>query len=131
MATYPEDCLYTREHEWIRVDEDTGTIGITEHAQTSLGDIVYVELPRVGDSFSQGESFGNVESVKAVSELFMPVTGEVVQVNGDLTDAPELVNQDPYGDGWMLKIAISDASELDTLMSASEYEDYVKEEAEK
>lgn len=131
MATYPEDCLYTREHEWIRVDEDTGTIGITEYAQASLGDIVYVELPRVGDSFSQGESFGNVESVKAVSELFMPVTGEVVQVNGDLTDAPELVNQDPYGDGWMLKLTISDASELDTLMSASEYEEYLKEEAEK
>jgi glycine cleavage system H protein len=131
MANYPEDCLYTREHEWIRVDEETGTIGITEYAQASLGDIVYVELPRVGDSFSQGESFGNVESVKAVSELFLPVTGEVVQVNADLTDAPELVNQDPYGDGWMMKITISDASELDTLMSASEYEDYVKEEAEK
>lgn len=129
MANYPEDCLYTREHEWIRVEDDTGVIGITDYAQAALGDIVYVELPSVGDSFSQAEPFGNVESVKAVSELFMPVSGEVIAVNEDLTDSPELVNQDPYGDGWMIKITISDPDELETLMSASEYEEFVKEEA--
>ncbi|MCS6816717.1 MAG: glycine cleavage system protein GcvH [Blastocatellia bacterium] len=131
MATYPEDCLYTREHEWIRVEDDVGVIGITDYAQEALGDIVYVELPSVGDHFSQGEPFGNVESVKAVSELYMPVSGEVVEVNADLTESPQLVNEDPYGDGWMVKIALSDPTELETLMSASEYEEYVKEEKKK
>ncbi len=131
MATYPEDCLYTREHEWIRVEDDVGVIGITDYAQEALGDIVYVELPSVGDHFSQGEPFGNVESVKAVSELYMPVSGEIVEVNEDLADSPQLVNEDPYGDGWMVKIALSDPTELETLMSASEYEEYVKEEKQK
>lgn len=131
MATYPEDCLYTREHEWIRVEDDVGVIGITDYAQEALGDIVYVELPSVGDHFSQGEPFGNVESVKAVSELYMPVSGEVVEVNADLAESPQLVNEDPYGDGWMVKIALSDPTELETLMSASEYEEYVKEEKKK
>jgi len=131
MATYPEDCLYTREHEWIRVEDDVGVIGITDYAQEALGDIVYVELPSVGDHFSQGEPFGNVESVKAVSELYMPVSGEIVEVNEDLAESPQLVNEDPYGDGWMVKIALSDPTELETLMSASEYEEYVKEEREK
>ncbi|GBC78292.1 Glycine cleavage system H protein [bacterium HR08] len=131
MATYPEDCLYTREHEWIRVEDDVGVIGITDYAQEALGDIVYVELPSVGDHFSQGEPFGNVESVKAVSELYMPVSGEVVEINEDLAESPQLVNEDPYGDGWMVKIALSDPTELETLMSASEYEEYVKEEREK
>jgi len=131
MATYPEDCLYTREHEWIRVEDDVGVIGITDYAQEALGDIVYVELPSVGDHFSQGEPFGNVESVKAVSELYMPVSGEIVEVNEDLAESPQLVNEDPYGDGWMVKIALSDPTELETLMSASEYEEYVKEEKKK
>jgi len=131
MATYPEDCFYTREHEWIRVEDDVGVIGITDYAQQALGDIVYVELPSVGDHFSQGEPFGNVESVKAVSELYMPVSGEIVEVNEDLAESPQLVNEDPYGDGWMVKIALSDPTELETLMSASEYEAYVKEEKEK
>jgi len=131
MATYPEDCLYTREHEWIRVEDDVGVIGITDYAQQALGDIVYVELPSVGDHFSQGESFGNVESVKAVSELYMPVSGEIVAINEDLAESPQLVNEDPYGDGWMVKVALSDPAELETLMSASEYEEYVKEEKEK
>jgi len=131
MANYPEDCLYTRDHEWIRVEDETGVIGITDYAQEALGDIVYVELPSVGDTFNQGEPFGNVESVKAVSELFMPVSGEVVKFNEDLAESPELVNQDPYGDGWMIKINISDATELETLMAASEYEEYVKGEKEK
>ncbi len=131
MATYPEDCLYTREHEWIRVEDDVGVIGITDYAQEALGDIVYVELPSVGDHFSQGEPFGNVESVKAVSELYMPVSGEIVEVNEDLAESPQLVNEDPYGDGWMVKIALSDPTELETLMSASEYEEYVREEKEK
>jgi len=131
MATYPEDCLYTREHEWIRVEDDVGVIGITDYAQEALGDIVYVELPSVGDHFSQGEPFGNVESVKAVSELYMPVSGEIVAINEDLAESPQLVNEDPYGDGWMVKIALSDPTELETLMSASEYEEYVKEEREK
>jgi glycine cleavage system H protein len=131
MATYPEDCLYTREHEWIRVEDDVGVIGITDYAQQALGDIVYVELPSVGDHFSQGEPFGNVESVKAVSELYMPVSGEIVEINEDLAESPQLVNEDPYGDGWMVKIALSDPTELETLMSASEYEEYVKAEKEK
>jgi len=131
MATYPEDCLYTREHEWIRVEDDVGVIGITDYAQEALGDIVYVELPSVGDHFSQGEPFGNVESVKAVSELYMPVSGEIVAINEDLAESPQLVNEDPYGDGWMVKIALSDPTELETLMSASEYEEYVKEEKKK
>jgi glycine cleavage system H protein len=131
MATYPEDCLYTREHEWIRVEDDVGVIGITDYAQEALGDIVYVELPSVGDHFSQGEPFGNVESVKAVSELYMPVSGEVVEINEDLAESPQLVNEDPYGDGWMVKITLSDPTELETLMSASEYEEYVKEERQK
>jgi len=131
MATYPEDCLYTREHEWIRVEDDVGVVGITDYAQEALGDIVYVELPSVGDHFSQGEPFGNVESVKAVSELYMPVSGEVVEINEDLAESPQLVNEDPYGDGWMVKITLSDPTELETLMSASEYEEYVKEERQK
>jgi glycine cleavage system H protein len=131
MATYLEDCLYTREHEWIRVEDDVGVIGITDYAQQALGDIVYVELPSVGDHFSQGEPFGNVESVKAVSELYMPVSGEIVEINEDLAESPQLVNEDPYGDGWMVKIALSDPTELETLMSASEYEEYVKAEKEK
>src|SRR5919106_6214030 len=106
MANVPEDLHYSKDHEWIRVEGDTGTIGITDHAQHSLGDVVYVELPKIGESFSAHEPFGSVESVKAVSELFTPVSGEILEVNESLHDAPEKVNSDPYGGGWMIRIRI-------------------------
>jgi glycine cleavage system H protein len=130
MANIPEDLHYSKDHEWIRVEGDVGTVGITDHAQHSLGDVVYVELPKVGDKFIAHESFGNVESVKAVSELFCPVSGEITEVNDALQDEPEKVNADPYGAAWMIKIRIEDAGAIDKLMSAAEYEDYVKVEAE-
>ena len=129
MANIPEDLHYSKDHEWIRVAGDAGTIGITDHAQHSLGDVVYVELPKVGDKFMAHESFGNVESVKAVSELFCPVSGEITEVNESLQDTPETVNTDPYGVAWMIKISIEDKGAVDKLMSAAEYEDYVKTEA--
>ncbi|MBI4469923.1 MAG: glycine cleavage system protein GcvH [Acidobacteria bacterium] len=131
MAQNPEDCHYTKEHEWIRVEDGTGVIGITDHAQSSLGDVVYVELPGLGDTFEPGEIFGNIESVKAVSELFMPAGGEVVEINEDLTDSPELVNTDPYNDGWLIKIRLSDEREMEALLSVTDYEEYLKEEKEK
>jgi glycine cleavage system H protein len=130
MANIPEDLHYSKDHEWIRVEGDAGTVGITDHAQHSLGDVVYVELPKVGDKFTAHESFGNVESVKAVSELFCPVSGEITEVNDALQDEPEKVNTDPYGAAWMIKIRIEDKGAVDKLMSAAEYEDYVKVEAE-
>ncbi|MBI3952100.1 MAG: glycine cleavage system protein GcvH [Acidobacteria bacterium] len=129
MPEIPEDCLYSKEHEWVRIERTTGIVGITDYAQSSLGDVVYVELPSVGDTFEAGEVFGNVESVKAVSELYMPTGGEVTEVNEKLADAPELVNQDPYGDGWMIKVAVNDPEETSHLMSAVEYEAYAKEES--
>lgn len=128
MASYPDDLYYSKDHEWIRVDGDRGTVGITDHAQHQLGDVVYVELPDAGSSYKQGDSFGSVESVKAVSELYVPVGGEVVETNAALTDQPELVNTDPHGEGWMVVVKIGDAEELSTLMRAAEYERYVKEE---
>ncbi|MDT7603639.1 MAG: glycine cleavage system protein [Acidobacteriota bacterium] len=130
MANIPEDLHYSKDHEWVRVEGDAGTIGITDHAQHSLGDVVYVELPKVGDSFGAHEAFGSVESVKAVSELFSPVGGEVTGVNETLQDEPEKVNTDPYGAAWMIKVRIKDSGEVDKLMNAAEYEDYVKAEAE-
>lgn len=130
MANIPENLHYSKDHEWIRVEGDTGTIGITDYAQNSLGDVVYVELPKVGESFSAHESFGSVESVKAVSELFSPVSGEVLEVNESLQDEPEKVNSDPYGEGWMIRIRLSDKGEIDSLLSAAEYEDYTKAETE-
>ena len=129
MANIPEDLHYSKDHEWIRVEGEVGTVGITDHAQHSLGDVVYVELPKVGDKFMAHESFGNVESVKAVSELFCPVSGEITEVNDALQDEPEKVNTDPYGAAWMIKIRIEDKGAVDKLMSAAEYEDYVKTEA--
>lgn len=120
----PSDLKYTKEHEWIRDNGDgTATIGITDFAQGELGDIVFVELEEEGFEFSQDDVFGTVEAVKTVSELFAPIDGEVVAINEDLEDNPELVNDDPYGDGWMVKIKISEASQLDGLLSANEYED--------
>ncbi len=130
MAAYPEDLYYTKDHEWIRVQGETGVIGITDFAQSQLGDVVHVTLPRVGEKFSAHDTFGEVESVKTFSELFIPVSGEVVEVNESLADAPELVNSSPYGDGWMAKIKLSDAGEVDSLLSASEYEDFVESQKE-
>ena len=130
MANYPDNLLYTKDHEWLRVEGDTGTVGITDFAQEALGDVVYVELPRTGERFSAGDPFGSVESVKSVSELFTPVAGEVSEINEALADTPEAVNNDPYGDGWMIKLLITDRSKIDRLLSASEYEDFIAESRE-
>lgn len=124
----PEDLKYTKEHEWIRVSGDTGVVGITDHAQKALGEVVYVELPKVGDRFEANGSFGNVESVKAVSELFLPVGGEVTKVNEELTSAPERVNSDPYGAGWMVEVRLDPSTDLGNLMTANQYSAYIKEE---
>ena len=125
MANVPEGLYYSKDHEWLRVEGETGTVGITDHAQHSLGDVVYVELPKTGETFAAHDTFGSVESVKAVSELFLPVAGEVTEVNESLTDEPEKVNSDPYGDGWMLRVKLSNRGEVDSLLSAAEYEDYI------
>ncbi|MBN1192109.1 MAG: glycine cleavage system protein GcvH [Coriobacteriia bacterium] len=125
---YPKDLKYDREHEWVRVDGDVAVIGISHFAQDQLGEVVYVDLPAAGDAVTAGDSFGEVESVKSVSELFSPVTGEIVEVNDGLGDAPETVNSDPYGDGWMIKVSISDMSEVEGLMDAEAYEAYLAEE---
>jgi glycine cleavage system H protein len=122
----PEDLLYTKSHEWVRIEGDTATIGITDHAQDELGDVVFVELPDEGATFDAGESFGTVESVKAVSDLYAPVGGEVVEVNSTLEDAPENINEDPYGEGWIVKLRTTD--ELD-LLSPEAYEKVVEEES--
>ncbi|MGB9772711.1 MAG: glycine cleavage system protein GcvH [Bacteroidota bacterium] len=117
----PDTLRYTKDHEWIRVEGDYGVVGITDYAQSELGDIVFVELPQVGSSFSQGQSFGTIEAVKAVSDLFLPASGEIVEVNANLGNAPELINKDPYGEGWMVKIRIKDHAEIDTLLDAKAY----------
>ncbi len=127
---FPDDLKYTREHEWARVNGNRAIVGITEFAQDQLGDIVYVELPEVGDMVKKGESFGVVESTKAVSELFSPVTGKVVEVNDPLTDAPETINEDPYEEGWMIQVDVSSPSELADLMDAATYAKFVVEEQE-
>jgi len=118
---FPEDLKYAKTDEWIRVDGDTATVGISDYAQDALNDIVYVEFKDVGDTISQGETFGEVESVKAASELVMPVSGEILEVNTTLEDSPETINSDPYGDGWLVKIKITDASGLDALLDAAAY----------
>lgn len=129
MAEYelPEECFYTREDEWVRHDGDVAYIGVTDYAQSQLGDIVFVELPEAGSTIAQGETFGVVESVKAVSDLYAPLSGEVKEVNGDLTETPETINESCYGDGWLLAVAPSDVGELDTLMNAQDYLQYIKE----
>ncbi len=124
---YPEELQYTKDHEWIRVDGDTGTIGITDHAQKELGDIVYVELPKAGEPVAAAETFGTVESVKAVSEVYSPVTGEVTAVNGTLQDHPELLNSDPHAAAWLIRVKLSDPDEVESLMSSEEYEAYIRE----
>ena len=123
----PEELQYTKTHEWIRREGDIATIGITDHAQDELGDVVFIELPDEGATFSAGDSFGVIESVKAVSDLYAPVGGEVVEVNEALNDAPEKVNEDPYGNGWMIKLRTSDEANL---LSAKEYEEHLEEEEE-
>jgi glycine cleavage system H protein len=124
---YPKDYKYTREHEWIQVKGNTGTVGITDHAQESLGDIVFVELPKVGAQVEAGKSFGTVESVKAVSELYAPASGKVVEVNDSLNQSPEAVNQDAHK-AWMIKLELTNPGQADGLMSADDYEKYVAEE---
>jgi len=125
----PDDLLYTKEHEWILNENDVATLGITDHAQKELGDVVFVELPEVGATFDANESFGSVESVKAVSEVYMPISGEIVETNESLLDAPEKTNDDPYGEGWIIRIRLGDPSELESLMSSQEYSKYVEEES--
>ena len=126
MADFPDNLQYTKDHEWIRVTGDEGVIGITDFAQEALGDVVFVELPRVGEKFEQSDPFGSVESVKSVSELFIPVAGEILEINEALADAPESVNNEPYKSGWMIKVKISKSGEVDALLSSSEYEDFCK-----
>ncbi len=118
----PSDLKYTADHEWIKVDGDVATIGITDFAQGELGDIVYVEIETEGETLDKGEVFGTVEAVKTVSDLFMPITGEVLEMNGDIEAEPESVNADPYGKGWMIKVKIQNPADIEALMSASDYE---------
>jgi len=123
----PEDRKYTREHEWVRVEDGVGVVGITDYAQRELGDVVFVNLPAVGTRVKQFERFGEVESVKAVSDLYAPVSGEVIEVNPRLGSEPELVNRSPYGEGWLIKIRLEDPAELDNLLSAEEYRQHIGE----
>jgi len=122
---YPENLRYTKEHEWLLVDGGIGTVGITDHAQEELGDIVYVDLPRVGTQLTQSSPLGSVESVKAVSEIYSPASGEVTEINTALADAPEKLNEDPYGEGWLVKVKLSDPAQVAGLMSAADYQAYV------
>jgi glycine cleavage system H protein len=124
----PPDLRYTRSHEWVRIEGDTGTVGITDHAQKELGEIVYLELPEVGHVYNAEDEFGTVESVKAVSELFVPVSGEVVAVNKQAVAEPGIVNDDPFGDGWLIKVKLSSDGEAGALLSAEQYAAYLKEE---
>ena len=125
MSNIPENLRYSKDHEWVSVEGDIATIGITDYAQHSLGDVVYIDMPRVGDKLNTHESFGSVESVKAVSEIFTPVAGEIAEVNEGLNDTPEAVNNDPYGAGWMIKIKMDNPLEADGMLSAAEYEEYL------
>ena len=122
---YPENFRYTKEHEWVHVEGDIATIGITDHAQHELGDIVYVDLPKIGAHLEQGKSLGSVESVKAVSDVYAPIGGEVTETNGTLADAPEKLNEDPHGAAWLIKLKLSDAAQLQNLMTAAAYQTYV------
>ena len=126
---YPSDYRYTKEHEWIKVEGAAGTIGITEYAQEELGDVVFVELPNVGAQLKTGQSLGTIESVKAVSEIFSPVAGEVTQTNAALADAPEKINQDPHGAAWLIKVQLADPKEAQSLMDTAAYETYIAEKA--
>src|SRR5574340_428036 len=125
---FPKDLKYTKEHEWLKVEGNTATVGITDYAQDSLGDVVYVELPQEGGAVTKNEPFGVVESVKAVSDLYSPISGSVSEVNDAIIDSPEAINEDPYGDAWMIKVEIANHGELDDLMTADEYQKYAEEE---
>jgi glycine cleavage system H protein len=127
MSTVPDDLRYSRDHEWVRVEKAQATIGITDHAQREKGDTVYIQLPTVGESFEVGDAIGSIESVKAVAELYAPIGGKIVEINGTAHDDPEHVNDDPYGEGWLVKIQITNASQLDQLLSAEEYNQYLAE----
>ena len=125
MSNIPENLRYSKDHEWVAVEGDVATIGITDYAQHSLGDVVYIDMPRVGDKLNTHESFGSVESVKAVSEIFTPIAGEIVEVNGILNDTPEDVNNNPYDAGWMIKVKMDNPLEADGMLSSEEYEEYL------
>ena len=121
----PQSLKYTKEHEWVREDGDTVTVGITDHAQGELGDIIFVEFPEIGQEIERDEPFGTIEAVKTVADLFAPISGTVTEINETLDDSPESVNQDPYGDGWMVKVSVSEPGELDNLMSAVQYQEMI------
>ncbi|HEY7335823.1 MAG TPA: glycine cleavage system protein GcvH [Bryobacteraceae bacterium] len=127
---YPENYRYTKEHEWVRLEGDIGIVGITDHAQKELGDIVYADLPKPGTLVEQGKAMGSVESVKAVNEIFSPVSGEVVEANEALAATPEKLNQDPHGEGWLVKIKVSAPAEVDALLSAADYQKFIGAESE-
>ncbi|HBR18161.1 MAG: glycine cleavage system protein H [Deltaproteobacteria bacterium RIFCSPLOWO2_12_FULL_43_16] len=125
---FPKDVKYTKEHEWVRVEGNIATVGVTDYAQDSLGDVVYLELPQDGANVTKDETFGVVESVKAVSDLYSPISGTVAEINDALVDNPEVINDDPYGDAWMLKVEMSSPAEIKELLTADEYKKYVEEE---
>lgn len=125
--TYPDNFRYTREHEWVRVEGEIGTIGITDHAQHELGDIVFVDLPKAGTTAAQGKTIGSVESVKAVSDIYSPVSGEVIEANQQLADNPELLNTDPHGDAWLVRVRLSAPEEVNNLLSSADYQTYLGE----
>jgi glycine cleavage system H protein len=127
MSTYPNDYLYTEEHEWVRVEDDLCTLGITQYAQKELGEVVFVELPEVGQVFDAHDEIGTIESVKAVAEVYTPVAGEVVEINDTVVDSPEMINDDPHGDGWLVKIRFSSSADLESLMNGESYEKYLEE----
>jgi glycine cleavage system H protein len=127
---FPKNLRYTREHEWVLIEGNQATVGITDYAQHELGEVVFVELPKVGDSVTKDEPFGVVESVKAASDVYAPLSGEVSETNDDLVSSPELINDDPYGDAWLIRVEMSDPSEVEQLMSAADYKDYIEEEGE-
>ena len=127
---FPEGLKYSKEHEWVLVEDDVAIIGITEFAQGELGDIVFVELPDVGEKISKDDPFGSLESVKAVSDIFAPISGSVVEINDDLKENPETVNEDPYGDGWMIKVQMTDMDELKDLMSSDDYAEFIEQQKE-
>jgi glycine cleavage system H protein len=131
MIEIPEELKYTDEHEWAKVEDELVVIGITDYAQDALGEIVYIELPSEGDEITKGDSFGGVESTKSVSDLYAPISGEVVEVNESLLDSPETINEDPYGDGWLIKVRIHDSDEFDELMDSEQYSEFIEKETEK
>ena len=128
MITIPEDNLYTREHEWVRIEGNKGEVGITEHAQKSLGDIVYVELPEIGDEIDAGDEFGSIESVKAVNSLYMPMSGNIIAVNTESKDSPETINEECYDEGWLIRFELSNQEESSELLSSKDYKEFLQEE---